>query len=249
MQLFITLLLIASGPMFGQAAGPKHQPESQKGPQKPPPHSGTVSQLPKDWTFIKPGNSQDVPDHPTADPTGGWKIGIPRSPGDADPCGGSYPQCVWLGYFITPYTTPLLQGHSIAATFELTATGGTPSTSFQTEDFNTIAGGCTTPANVRLYFEVRHENGSIPTDRWWYDPQTFALIPNSGPTTITAMIDPNLWSDVDGHRGYEVLPAFTAALKNVGNVGATAGGGCFFGHGVFAVGGTEDLHMIQYGVN
>lgn len=251
MKTFTRLLLIPTFAIIA-LAGP-HQAEKQKGPKKPPPPPPSVtviSQKAADWTFIKPGNSQNVPNHPTALPGGiGWTTLIPRSPNDADPCPGFYPECAWLGYFMTPYTTPLLNGHSISYTFEVTVASGNPQISFQTEDGNTIAGNCTTPANIRPYFEVKNEDDNVPTDRWWYDPATVPAQPGGGPVTITAMIDPALWSDADGHTGTQVSAKFAAALKNVGNVGATAGGGCFFGHGVYAVGGTANLILRSIGAN
>ena len=241
MNLALLFILVAS------VATAQHGHKKRPPPPTPPPVT-SISQNAAAWTFETDANSPNVPLHPTALPGGiGWTIPIPRSPGDVDPCPGWYPQCVWLGYFTTPSTVPLLVGHSISATFEVQASSGSTYISYQTESGNTCAG----TAQVRLYFSVKNENDSVETDRWWYDPQAFPLVPSGGPITITAMIDPASWSDVYGHHGSDpgYGSAFAAALKNVGLVGGTAGGGCFFGHGVFAVGGTANLIMHGFNAN
>lgn len=240
-KIVIAFIFVAS------VAAAQHQHGKVRNPPPPPPPVASVSQLAKDWTFETDANSANVPLHPTQLAGGGWQIAIPRSPGDANPCTGWYPQCVWMGYFTTPYTIPLLVGHSISATFETKKVSGSPAISWETEDGNTCNPG--SPAEVRLYFAVKNENDSIPWNRWWYRTSAFPLTPGSGPITLMAPIVPGEWSDADGHLGSDIPTQFAAALKSVGVVGATAGGGCFYGHGVFGVGGTANLVFHSMNVN
>jgi hypothetical protein len=45
------------------------------------------------------------------------------------------------------------------------------------------------------------------------------------------------------------LAGFQDALGNLGRVGMTFGGGCFFGHGVNVSGGTARFALISYTIS
>jgi hypothetical protein len=85
-------------------------------------------------------------------------------------------------------------------------------------------------------------------DRWWSQQGYVVLGP--GTTTVVAAFDPGTWSDADGHFGaFDAAHSagFWDAVYQGGRVGLTFGAGCFYGHGVRALGGTAvftvlDLH-------
>ena len=70
-----------------------------------------------------------------------------------------------------------------------------------------------------------------------------------GARELVAPLDPAQWSSVLGKRGTDGAAArhgFEAGLAQLGNVGMTFGGGCFFGHGVFVTGGTARFITTEY---
>jgi hypothetical protein len=65
------------------------------------------------------------------------------------------------------------------------------------------------------------------------DVLRFATHP--GNTTLAVPLTPDQWSSVFGRFGKQnatTLNGFQDVLGNLGHVGMTFGGGCFFGHGV-----------------
>jgi len=68
---------------------------------------------------------------------------------------------------------------------------------------------------------------------------------------LVAPLNAAQWSSVLGKKGTDSAVAtqgFEAALADLGNVGMTFGGGCFFGHGVFVTGGTARFIATGYAV-
>jgi hypothetical protein len=63
---------------------------------------------------------------------------------------------------------------------------------------------------------------------------------------MTVEIAPDQWTNVEGERSRS---GFTEILKNMGNIGLTFGGGCFFGHGVNVSGGTARFIMTRFELN
>ena len=65
-------------------------------------------------------------------------------------------------------------------------------------------------------------------------------------------LTPDQWSSVYGKTGnYDAtaLAGFRDALANLGHIGMTFGGGCFFGHGVNVSGGTARFVLIGYTIS
>jgi hypothetical protein len=54
------------------------------------------------------------------------------------------------------------------------------------------------------------------------------------------LTDPSQWTSVFGRSGAANEPLFRAALADLGAVGFTFGGGCFFGHGVYITPGSGE---------
>jgi hypothetical protein len=205
----------------------------------------SISQLGPDWSFYA---STGVPNRPSTLTSGsGWQFLMP-SYTSTTPCYNSN-KCYRVGYVYTPYTNPLPAGHSITMTVNIVSSNPSPTWGYQTESGNT----CTTPANVRLFIEEAGDQkfASQPYYRWWSNPTTVYLQP--GTQSITVPIDPSLWSSVFGEFGNGSAAAtagFQQAINNVGNVGMTFGGGCFFGHGVYETDtGSSYFQLISYTVN
>lgn len=171
------------------------------------------------WTFkYSPG----MPTHPRAS-DGGWQFTFPNANG--------------VGY-LTTNQRPAFASASIRASIAV-STVGDPFFEYRTEAVNT----CVSPATVRLFFQRRGDNmsgmGAFEFYRWWSNPVAYEL--RAGHVDLTGdLTDPTQWTSVNGRSGAVDEPAFRAALADLGAVGFTFGGGCFFGHGVYVVPGTGD---------
>lgn len=129
-----------------------------------------------------------------------------------------------------------LTGKSVTATF--TVSGANAFTYYGEPD------GCGTPANVRLYFETSNAGGFDYTHYWWSNPASAVLA--NGTVTVTAAIDPALWSDWNGQVGTIVPDQFAAAASNVTTIGLSFGGGCFFENGVGTTDGSGTFTLNSY---
>jgi len=135
----------------------------------------------------------------------------------------------------------------ISASIAMSATG-TPVFRYQTAADNT----CVSPAHVRLFFQERGDDLSgddaLQYYRWWQNKGAYELA--SGEAILSVpLTDPSQWSSVFGRTGDEdsaALAGFRQAIANIGNVGFTFGGGCFYGHGVNVVNGTARFFAKSY---
>jgi len=111
---------------------------------------------------------------------------------------------------------------------------------------------CATPATVRLFLERKNDDLSEEFYRWWAHTISYELQATPGNITLTVPLTPDQWSSVYGRTGnYDAaaLAGFQDALQNLGNVGMTFGGGCFFGHGVNVSGGSARFALINYTIS
>jgi hypothetical protein len=179
--------------------------------------SANLSMAASDWTFEY---SPNMPKHPRASGNG-WQFDFPTERG--------------VGY-LTTAQKPASASESIRATIAID-TVGNPFFEYRTEAANT----CVAPATVRLYFQRRGDNmsgsGTYEYYRWWSNPVAYQL-GSGGVELVGNLADASLWTSVYGRSGAENEPAFRAALADLGAVGFTFGGGCFFGHGVYVEPGT-----------
>ena len=171
-----------------------------------------------DWSFrYSPG----MPANPAAT-DGGWQFSFPNRNGVE---------------YLTTSAPPASASQSIIATIEI-QTVGAPFFEYRTEAENT----CETPATVRLFFQRHGDNmsGDGPYEfyRWWSNnPVAYQL--SAGQVSLVGdLTDPTQWTSVLGQRGDANAPMFRAALADLGQVGFTFGGGCFFGHGVYVTPGS-----------
>ena len=120
-------------------------------------------------------------------------------------------------------------------TFQISTTGA-PTFQYVMQSDNT----CATTATVRLFLQRRNDDLTEEFYRWWSNPTVYDLQATPGDVTLTVPITPDQWSSVYGKFGSQdatTLAGFQDALSNLGHVGMTFGGGCFFGHGVNGSGG------------
>ena len=86
--------------------------------------------------------------------------------------------------------------------------------------------------------------------RWWSINTFYVLAPGQA-QLAASLTDPSQWLSVFGERA-DSSPAaragFEAAKADLGAVGFTFGGGCFYGHGVNVLGGTARFHVRSFAV-
>jgi hypothetical protein len=187
-----------------------------------------------------------MPSRPTAGGSGAWYFDFPTD--------SNYPACISnpnVNCNSVNYVTNSYSGsatHSVTITFQILTTG-VPTFNYVMETDNT----CTsTPATVRLFLERRNDDLSQEFYRWWANPTVYDLQATSGDVTMTVPFTPDQWSSVYGKLGSQdatTLAGFQDALSNLGHVGMTFGGGCFFGHGVNISGGTARFALISYTIS
>ena len=67
-----------------------------------------------------------------------------------------------------------------------------------------------------------------------------------GEHSIIVPLTPDQWSSVFGKNGYAAKEEFYEALEDLGNIGMTFGGSCFFGHGVNVSGGPTMFILKEF---
>lgn len=201
---------------------------------------GQVSLTPRDWNILY---SSKLPKHPAAlNGQVGWYFDFPVYDKPISTCAPKN-ACPSVHYVTTDYTQSISGTLVMTLRVETSGPGVVFNGNLQTD--NT----CNTPSTVRPYFEHIKDSGG-EFERWWANPTSYVLAPGSA--TLTVPLTPDQWSSVFGKRGdYDPasLAGFQEALQNVGQVGMTFGGGCFFGHGVNVSGGTARFILTGYSFN
>jgi hypothetical protein len=176
--------------------------------------------------------------------TGGFYFNFPVH-ADGPGCNTTSDQtaaCPAIHYVTRPWGKAATQVHMTA--FVKLAPGA--SFAFHTQSQNT---GCPTPAHVRFLLQVANDNLTTPTWRWWSNPMAIDLpkaAASEAPVTLSVPITPDQWSDVNGQLGTAQPAAFAVVTSVPAIVGMTFGGGCFFGHGVYAVGGGASFEAQSF---
>jgi hypothetical protein len=199
-----------------------------------PPSAGSVvvSMSAAAWNILY---SPSMPAHPTAATGGGWYFEFPG-------CGGA-PTCS-VHYVTVPVN--VAASTNVKAKFEITTTGR-PGFHYKLKPDNT----CVAPAHVRLFVQRKGDDLTAGKEywRWWSDPVAFQLAPRAA--ELTAALMPEQWVSVFGKRGdfdASSKAGFRQAIQQIGNVGFTFGGGCFFGHGVNVIDGTARFNATEYSI-
>ena len=178
--------------------------------------------------------SPGMPAHPSPREMGGWFFDFPSAPGSV--------------HYVTAAGN-MTAAKSVSANIEVTTTG-TPTFEYALDANNT----CINPAYVRFLLQEKGDDlsgvGGKQYYRWWSINAAYELAPGS--TTLTAQIsDLSQWLSVFGERADASAAAtagFKQAMSNLGAVGFSFGGGCFFGHGVRASGGGARFAVTSYAV-
>lgn len=138
----------------------------------------------------------------------------------------------------------LAASRAASASFTIT-THDQPKFDYRTEADN----NCDNPAAVRLFLQRQGDDmsgaGQYEFYRWWSNAGT-AL--KEGAVTVDVALEPALWTSVFGKTGDNNPAAFAEAMANIGNVGVTFGGGCFYGHGVRILNGRATFTMNRFAV-
>lgn len=197
-------------------------------PPDTPQDPGAVSLNPQNWYILY---SNDVGQHPIADPTeGAWSIEFPT-------WNDSLGEEGHLNYVETPFSPGAQLPQLVSITYELES---------KSPKFRLF--GDTLPPTFRLMFEQSNDNMSSADGRWWS-----RVVDNIGSAdnqvyVFKEPLTPDKWSNVYGMMGSKDPARFKAALENVGYFGLTFGGQDFAGHGVALTSGSEKFILINYDV-
>ena len=197
----------------------------------PTPRSTVVPMDAQAWAILY---SPRMPAHPSPQETGGWYFDFPSAPGSV--------------HYVTAAVN-MIASKSVSASIEV-ATTGTPTFEYALEVNNT----CVNPAHVRFLLQEKGDDlsgaGGKQFYRWWSIKAVYELAPGS--TTLTAQVsDLSQWLSVFGERAdgsAAAMAGFKQAMNNLGAVGFSFGGGCFYGHGVRASGGAARFAVTSFEV-
>jgi hypothetical protein len=111
---------------------------------------------------------------------------------------------------------------------------------------------CAYPAHVRFLLQESGDDLSGTNGeqyfRWWSNRTAYQLA--AGSVQLRASLtDLSQWTSVFGEKANASVAAaagFKRALGNLGNVGFSFGGGCFYGHGVRVSGGGAKFVVDNY---
>ncbi len=144
----------------------------------------------------------------------------------------------WRGYFVTQPSTKKFTGtQTLTMTVQVVASS-TTTFGYHSASDNT----CSSPATIRPYFQsgALYSTTNDGGNRWWANPGSYVLA--DGTVTLSIPLKPQYWSSTYGQKGdanATMTNDFNKTIGSVGWIGATMGGGCFFGHGVNASGSAQ----------
>ena len=175
--------------------------------------------------------SYDMPKHPNADGSG-WAFDFPKGTNCTVKRG-----CPGVHYVTTNYTKSIPAHSILTLSFRIEADSSSVF-NFKLEKDNTCDAP---PSSVRAILQRADDDLYAANNRFWSNPISVVLAP--GEYTMTVELSPDQWTNVDGERS---ASGFAEMLKNMGNIGVTFGGGCFFGHGVNVSGGAARFIMTCF---
>ena len=187
-----------------------------------------ISLLPEVWEIRF---SYDMPNRPYAHGPG-WAFDFPIGSNCSAKNG-----CPGVHYITTKYITPIPAHAVLILSFEIEADSSSVF-NFKLEKDNACDGA---PASVRAILQRADDDLYGASNRFWSNPASVVLAP--GEHTMTVELSLDQWTNVEGERSES---GFAEILKNMGNIGVTFGGGCFFGHGVNVSGGGARFIMTRF---
>lgn len=193
------------------------------------PRSTVVPMNAQAWSILY---SPGMQAHPTPHTGGGWYFDFPTDPNSV--------------HYVLAAVNMAASGY-VDASILVTATG-TPVFLYNLQPDNT----CVYPAQVRFLLQEKGDDLSGTNDkqffRWWSNSEAYQLAP--GPAKLSASLtDLSQWTSVFGEKANASAAAtagFKQARANLGNVGFSFGGGCFYGHGVRVSGGGARFAATSY---
>jgi hypothetical protein len=190
-----------------------------------------VALKPAKWNILW---SQNMPAHPSALGDDGWSFDFPKG---TDFCGQKY-NCPGVHYVITQHTKVIERGSTITVRGRIEVSG-TPSFNYHLEPSNT----CKSAPKARVLLQRKNDNMYGSDNRYWSNPVAIPLLP--GGFSVRIKVEGGQWTNVDGSFNED---GFDKTLQNMGNIGLTFGGGCFFGHGVNVSGGGAKFVVTEFAI-
>jgi len=193
------------------------------------PRSTVVPMNAQAWAILY---SPGMPPHPAPQTGGGWYFDFPTDPNS-------------VHYVLAAVN--MAASSSVGASI-LVATTGTPVFVYNLQPDN----NCIYPAHVRFLLQEKDDDLSGTNGkqyfRWWSNNAAYQLA--SGSANLSALLtDLSQWTSVFGEKASASAAAtagFKQAIENLGNVGFSFGGGCFYGHGVRVGGGGARFAVNSY---
>jgi hypothetical protein len=181
------------------------------------------------WSILY---SPGMPPHPTPRIGGGWHFDFPTDPNS-------------VHYVLAAVN---MAASSYVDASILVTTTETPAFVYNLQPDN----NCVYPAHVRFLLQEKGDDLSGRNGkqyfRWWSNSIAYQLA--SGPAKLTtSLTDLSQWTSVFGEKANANAAAtagFKQAMANLGNVGFSFGGGCFYGHGVRVSGGGARFAVTSY---
>ena len=183
------------------------------------------------WSILY---SPGMPPHPTPQAGGGWYFDFPTAPNS-------------VNY--------VLAAVNLAASSDVDASILVTTTETAVFVYNHQSdNACAYPAHVRFLLQEKGDDLSATNGkqyfRWWSNRVAYQLA--SGAANLRASLtDLNQWTSVFGEKANASAAAaagFKQAMANLGNVGFSFGGGCFYGHGVRVSGGGARFAVTSFAV-
>jgi len=179
--------------------------------------------------------SYGIPPHPTAASTG-WAFSFPAG---QDSCVSKRdPNCPSVHYVTTKYTGSINEAAVIHIEGKIEADPAVV-WNYRFDKANK----CNTPARAHVMLQIKNDDLITSDGRYWSN--TGIPLTNGSFTLNIAVVGGN-WTNVDGGFNKD---GFDNLLKNMGNVGFTLGGGCFFGRGVSVSGGEAKFYLNSFNID
>ena len=181
------------------------------------------------WSILY---SPGMPPHPTSQTGGGWYFEFPTDPNSV--------------HYVLAAVNVAASSY-VEANILVTNTK-TPVFVYDFQRQNT----CGSPAHVRFLLQEKGDDlsgtGGKQYFRWWSNRVAYRLAPGQA-NMKASLTDLSQWTSVFGEKANATAAAaagFKEAVANLGGVGFSFGGGCFYGHGVAVRGGDARFVVTDY---
>lgn len=195
----------------------------------PAPRTPVVPMNAEAWSILY---SPGMPPHPAPQTGGGWYFEFPTDPNSV--------------HYVLAAVNVAASSY-VEANILVTNTK-TPVFVYDFQRQNT----CGSPAHVRFLLQEKGDDLSGTNGkqyfRWWSNRVAYQLAPGQA-NMKASLTDLSQWTSVFGEKANATAAAaagYKQAIANLGSVGFSFGGGCFYGHGVAALGGDARFVVTDY---